>query len=333
MRMGSTMSKANLQLQRQLLATLADGRFHSGQVLAEQFGVSRTAIANYIQELERVGLDIFRVKGKGYSLTRPLQLLDAAQIRQLQDTGAAPVLVQHITDSTNAQLMQALQHNTVPAKSTVVVAEAQTAGRGRRGRPWYSPFGSNLYFSYYWRLEQGMQAAMGLSLVAGCAVCALLRRDYQVEATLKWPNDIYIDQRKVAGVLVELAGQADATCDVVIGVGLNITLSENAMQHISQPYAELTAASGVKVDRNALVVQLQKELTAALQLFERQGFKPFQQVFNQVDLFAGRMVTLSGSAAVSGICKGVDERGALLLQLDDRVQAFWGGELSLRAAD
>lgn len=328
------MSKASLLLQRQLLAVLADGNFHSGQHLAEQFGLSRTAIANYIHELEQVGLDIYKVKGKGYALARPLLLLDAKRIKQLQSLDMAPVLVQHITDSTNLQLMQMLQNNnTSLEKGAVVVAEAQTAGRGRRGRPWYSPYGSNLYFSYYWRLEQGVQAAMGLSLVAGCALCSLLRREYQITAQLKWPNDIYIDSRKIAGVLVELAGQADAACNVIIGIGLNIALPEMALQHIDQPYADLAQTSGKPVDRNRLIVQLQNELTIALSIFESQGFKPFQQIFNQYDVFARRLVNISGTAAASGICLGVDENGAILLEQQGKVQAFYGGELTLRAGE
>lgn len=327
------MSRASLQLQRQLLAVLADGDFHSGQVLAEQFGVSRTAIANYIKELELVGLDIFKVKGKGYGLARPLLLLDAQKIKQLQSFSVAPVLVQHITDSTNLQLMQMLQSAVLPQKGTVVVAEAQTAGRGRRGRPWYSPYGSNLYFSYYWRLEQGVQAAMGLSLVAGCALCSLLRNEYQIAAQLKWPNDVYIEGRKIAGILVELAGQADASCDVVIGIGLNVALPTKALQHIDQPYADLTQAVLRPIDRNKLIVQLQKALTSALTTFESEGFKPFQQIFNQYDFFASRLVNISGSASATGVCLGVDERGAIVLQLDGKAQAFYGGELSLRAGE
>lgn len=327
------MSKASLQIQRQILSELADGRFHSGQKLAEQFGISRTAIANYMHELVELGLDIYKVKGKGYGLVTPLLLLDAMQIKQLQSTTAAPVFVQHITDSTNLQLMQKLNVTTSLVKATVIVAEAQTAGRGRRGRPWYSPYGSNLYFSYYWRLEQGVQAAMGLSIVAGCALCSLLRREYLVDAKLKWPNDIYVDNRKLAGVLVELVGQADGACNVIIGIGLNISLPQTAKLHIDQPFADLTQSSGISIDRNKLIVQLQNELTMALTKFEMQGFKPFQALFNQHDVFSGRMVEITGTTAAAGVCLGVDQNGAILLEQDGRVQAFFGGELTLRARE
>lgn len=272
------------------------------------------------------------MKGKGYGLSRPLLLLNAQQIKQLQTSDMPPVLVQHITDSTNLQLMQMLYNNTSLVNGAVVVAEAQTAGRGRRGRSWYSPFGTNLYFSYYWKLEQGVHAAMGLSLVVGCALCSLLRREYQVAAQVKWPNDIYFDGRKLAGILVELAGQADAACNVIIGIGLNIDLPENAMQYINQPYTDLTKASGQVIDRNQLIVQLQKELTLVLSSFELRGFKPFQQTFNRYDFFSNRQVTLNGATNAAGICLGVNENGAILLEIDGEMQAFYGGELSLRAS-
>ena len=326
------MSKANLQVQRQLLSVLADGKFHSGQILANHFGISRTAIANYIAELELVGLDIYKVKGKGYALTKPIVLLDAAIIRLLQPAQSAPVLVQHITDSTNLQLMQALQSNKDLASASVIVAEAQTAGRGRRGRSWYSPFGSNLYFSYYWKLEQGIQAAMGLSIVAGCALCQVLQRHYQISTKMKWPNDIYIDNRKVAGILVELVGQADGACHVVIGIGINVQLPLQALQHIDQPYADLATATDHAINRNELVVHLQSALTYALKQFQQTGFAPFQESFNQLNLYAQQIVTLSGSASATGVCKGVDNQGAILLEHAGQIVAYFGGEVSLRAA-
>jgi BirA family biotin operon repressor/biotin-[acetyl-CoA-carboxylase] ligase len=326
------MSQPNLQLQRQLLALLADGKFHSGQRLAEQFGLSRTAIANNLQQLTRLGLDIYKLKGKGYALAMPLQLLDAAVIRSMQTVASPEIRVQHITDSTNAQLLNLVQAGKSLQPGQVIVAEAQTAGRGRRGRSWFSPFGSSLYFSCYWRLEQGIQAAMGLSLVVACVLAELIAEDYQVKAQLKWPNDLYLNGKKAAGILVELAGQADGICDVVIGIGVNIYLPGLASQAIDQPYIDLQSVTAKTVDRNILVARLQQALLAALADFNRCGFLPFQQRFNQLDLFAGKPVQLSGSTSIQGICRGVDQQGALLIETATGVQAFYGGELSLRGA-
>lgn len=326
------MSQPNLQLQRQLLALLADGKFHSGQRLAEQFGLSRTAIANNLQQLTRLGLDIYKLKGKGYALATPLQLLDAAVIRSMQTAASPEIRVQHITDSTNAQLLSLIQAGKTLQPGQVIVAEAQTAGRGRRGRSWFSPFGSSLYFSCYWRLEQGIQAAMGLSLVVACVLAERIAEDYQVKAQLKWPNDLYLDGKKAAGILVELAGQADGICDVVIGIGVNINLPGLASQTIDQPYIDLQSVTAKTVDRNILVARLQQSLLAGLEDFNRSGFLPFQQRFNQLDLFAGKQVQLSGTAEIQGICRGVDQQGALLIETATGLQAFYGGELSLRGA-
>lgn len=323
-------NKTSLQTQRQLLHYLADGRFYSGQWLAEQLGFSRTAIANFMAQLQSYGLDIFSVKGKGYRLAQPLQLLDAAKIKALQQQGAAPVWIQHITDSTNSQLLQRISQATPLAAGTAIVAEAQTAGRGRRGRQWYSPFGCNLYFSMYWRLEQGVQAAMGLSLVVGVVLCRILRESYKVPAKVKWPNDIYVEGKKMAGILVELAGQVNAGCDVVIGIGVNLSMPSDTRQYVDQAFTDLATESSVEVDRNELVAGLHQALTEQMQRFSTEGFASFVEDFNHYDAFAGQQVQLSGTMSVQGICRGVDSQGGLIIEIDGQPEVFYGGEISLR---
>jgi BirA family biotin operon repressor/biotin-[acetyl-CoA-carboxylase] ligase len=327
------MSKASLVTQRQLLSALSHGEFQSGQLLAETLGLSRTAIANHIQQLQQLGLDIYKVKGRGYCLAKPLTLLDAAKISQLRQSGGADILVQNITDSTNSQLMQKVQDGLVTEPGYTLVAEAQTAGRGRRGRNWYSPFAASLYFSMYWRLEQGIQAAMGLSLVVAIAIARLLKQHYQVDAKVKWPNDVYIDGKKLCGILVELAGQAHASCDVIIGIGMNIRLPQQALDNIDQQYIDLTIASGQVIERNLLVVLLQKQLMALLTQFTYTGFSSFVDEFNQYNQYRDKAVKLIGNTEIKGTCLGVDQQGALLIETAAGVQAYFGGELSLRAGD
>ncbi len=325
------MSKASLVCQRQLLHYLADGSFYSGQWLAEQLGVSRTAVANYLNELQQHGLEIFSVKGRGYKLAHAIQLLDANRIKTLQPAASPQILVQHITDSTNCQLLQRLQAGQVTEPGTVIVAEAQTAGRGRRGRPWYSPFGTNLYFSCFWRLEQGAAAAMGLSLIIALAVCRLLQQQYQLAAKVKWPNDIYVNNKKLAGILVELSGQLDAGCDVVIGIGLNVGMPEQSKLYIDQPYTDLRTESLKQVDRNSLVVALQRQIVAILREFNGSGFAPFVAEFNQHDLYTNRQVRLLAKTPVSGICRGVDKQGGIMIETPCSTEVYYGGELSLRS--
>ncbi|MCA1931852.1 bifunctional biotin--[acetyl-CoA-carboxylase] ligase/biotin operon repressor BirA [Rheinheimera sp.] len=322
----------SLIVQRQLVLYLADGALCSGQWLGEQLGISRTAVAKHLEQLQRHGLDLYKIKGKGYRLAQPVHLLDAAQIKAQQQQ-SAPVWVQSVTDSTNSQLMQKLKEGVALEKGTVLVAEAQTAGRGRRGKQWFSPFGCNLYFSMYWQLEQGIQAAMGLSLVVGLAVAKVLQQQWQLPVRLKWPNDLYIEHKKLGGILVELAGQTHAQCDVVIGLGLNIRMPEQTDREVDQPWADLTSALGKPIDRNLLVVLLQHQLVQELRQFSQHGFSGYVQDFNQLDQFSGEQVTLSsGNQSTTGFCAGVDAQGGLVLEINGQKQSFYGGELSLRKA-
>tara|TARA_R110002126_G_scaffold291071_1_gene450284 strand:- start:1049 stop:2032 length:984 start_codon:yes stop_codon:yes gene_type:complete len=325
------MSKSSLVCQRQLLQYLADGEFYSGQWLAEQLGVSRTAVANYLKELQQYGLELYCVKGRGYKLAQAIQLLDANSIKSFQQAGSPQILVQHITDSTNTQLLRRLQAGQLIDSGTVIVAETQTAGRGRRERPWYSPFGSNLYFSCYWRLEQGASAAMGLSLAIGLAVCRLLQQQYQLAVKVKWPNDIYLNEKKLAGILIELTGQINAGCDVIVGIGLNVGMPSQSTHHIDQPYTDLRSETSQHIDRNSLVAQLQRHVITVLQQFNTDGFAPFIDEFNQHDLYANRQVCLTTKSPLTGICRGVDKQGGIIIETEHATDVYYGGELSLRA--
>ncbi len=329
--MSAKQQPQTLALQRQLIQQLSDGKTHSGEALAQLAGISRAAIAKHIDQLQQVGLDIFAISGKGYRLAQPLQLLDITQIKQWQVAGMPEILLQPLTDSTNTQLLKKLQEGQALQKGQAIVAEAQSAGRGRRGNQWYSPFGCNLYFSMYWQLQHGIQAAMGLSLVVGIAVARLVERLYGCEIRLKWPNDLYASHKKLGGVLVELTGQTHAVCYVVIGIGLNIHMPASGTTLINQAFTDLSTEVDAKIDRNQLVAMLQQELVNTLLDFEKKGFAVFAEEFNQRDEFAGLSVCLSGGSESNyGICCGVDLQGGLLLRQGGQLKNFYGGELSLR---
>jgi BirA family transcriptional regulator, biotin operon repressor / biotin---[acetyl-CoA-carboxylase] ligase len=185
-----------------LISILADGEFHSGEQLGGALGMSRAAINKHIQTVRDWGVDIFTVPGKGYSLPHPIQLLDEAKIHSMLPAGRVNVLP--VIDSTNQYLLDRIGEL---SSGDACVAEYQQAGRGRRGRKWFSPFGSNLYLSMYWKLDQGPAAAMGLSLVIGIVMAEVLQRLGAEDVRVKWPNDLYLKDRKLAGILVELTGK------------------------------------------------------------------------------------------------------------------------------
>lgn len=315
----------DIKVPLQLISTLADGEFHSGEQLGAVMGMSRAAINKHIQTLRDWGVDIFTVPGKGYSLPHPIQLLDEDKILSMLPAGRVNVLP--VIDSTNQYLLDRIGEL---SSGDACVAEYQQAGRGRRGRKWFSPFGSNLYFSMYWKLDQGPAAAMGLSLVIGIVMTEVLQRLGAEEVRVKWPNDLYLKDRKLAGILVELTGKTGDAAHLVIGAGINLKMREPVTDTINQGWINLQEA-GVNIDRNELTVMLLRELRSALSHFEKEGLAPFITRWRSLDNFLDRPVKLLiGDQEIYGIERGIDQQGALLLEQDSIIKPYIGGEISLR---
>lgn len=311
-----------------LISILSDGEFHSGEQLGERLGMSRAAINKHIQTLRDWGVDVFTVPGKGYSLPEPIQLLNEEFIRSSINDGAVTVLP--VIDSTNQYLLDRLSSL---QSGDVCVAEYQQAGRGRRGRKWFSPFGANLYLSMYWRLEQGPAAAIGLSLVIGIVMAEVLQSLGADKVRVKWPNDLYLLDRKLAGILVELTGKTGDAAQIVIGAGINLAMRRVETDVINQGWINLQEA-GIKIDRNTLAVRLIKELRAALVLFEQEGLAPYLSRWEKLDNFIHRPVKLIiGEKEIFGTSRGIDTQGALLLEQDGVIKPWMGGEISLRSAE
>lgn len=312
--------------QQALLAVLADGAFHSGEQIGVKLGISRAAISQQIKSLRLLGLEIFSITGKGYRLNTPLQLLNRESIQQhLNDV---PVHTCAVIDSTNQYMMAQLDRW---QKGECLLAETQTAGRGRRGRQWHSPFGSQFIMSMYWRLDDGPSAAMGLSLAIGVAVIQALESVGYRDLSLKWPNDIYMARRKLAGILVEMSAAVGGICHLVIGVGVNLNLPDAVIAQLDQPCAHL-AEQPVVVDRNQLSATIIRALRNALALFEKQGLTAFLMDWNRLDIFMQQPVqVLLGNQVIHGIYCGIDGQGNMLLQDLEGMHKFVGGEISLRA--
>ncbi|HDK6605576.1 TPA: bifunctional biotin--[acetyl-CoA-carboxylase] ligase/biotin operon repressor BirA [Klebsiella pneumoniae] len=311
-----------------LISILADGEFHSGEQLGEQLGMSRAAINKHIQTLRDWGVDVFTVPGKGYSLPEPIHLLDEKKISQEIDHGRVTVLP--VIDSTNQYLLDRLDELT---SGDACVAEHQQAGRGRRGRKWFSPFGANLYLSMYWRLEQGPAAAIGLSLVIGIVIAEVLQQLGAEQVRVKWPNDIYLQDRKLSGILVELTGKTGDAAQIVSGAGINLVMRRVESDVVNQGWISLQEA-GVVIDRNLLAARLIKELRLGLELFEQEGLAPYLPRWEKLDNFIHRPVKLIiGDKEIYGISRGIDAQGALLLEQDGVIKAWVGGEISLRSAE
>lgn len=320
---------ANIARNR-VLSVLADGEFHSGEILGKELGLSRAAISKHVKLLGTLGLDIYSVTGKGYKLSQPLQFLQRHSILQhIPDSHDISLEVLNVIDSTNGYLKDKIGDM---ESGHMCLAEAQTAGRGRHGRTWVSPYGASLYLSCYWSFSAGYQAIGGLSLAVGVALADALEIMGVNTPQLKWPNDLYLQDKKVAGVLVEVEGQMGAGCDCIIGVGLNIDLPEN-QSTIDQPWTDLAKVMETTIDRNRLAAEVIKQLVASVALFESDGLAPFISKWRQLDLYKDKRIKMtSGNTVAEGIGRGVNDNGGLLVEVDGIEKAFYGGEISVRKA-
>ncbi len=319
---------------RQVLRILADGERHSGAELAQTLGVSRAAVWKAVRKAETsLGLQIETQRGRGYRLQAPLDLLDSARILEAiepsQRRHLARIEIHDEIDSTNSHLMRAARGGA--AAGTLCLAERQSAGRGRHGRSWVSPYGSNLYLSLLWRFELGPAQLGGLSLAAGTAVAAALSAEGVAEIGLKWPNDILWRGRKLAGLLLELAGEATGPSQVVIGVGVNTRLGA-AGTAIDQPWADLDEILGAQgYDRNRLAGRVAARLLGAVARYAQDGLAPFLAEWEARDPYLGAPVELHlGERRIVGRHAGITEQGALRLATTAGVQTFLAGEVSLR---
>lgn len=310
-----------------LLDTLADGAWHSGEALAAAAGITRAGLAKRVDKLRELGLDVEARQGLGYRLAQPLERLAAAALQAGAPAGLR-VQVVDSTDSTNRQLLDA------PAAQDpqALFAEYQTAGRGRRGRAWRSPYGANVYLSLAWSFSAWPPQLTALPLGIGVACAQALGDVGLSRVQLKWPNDLWVDRRKLGGILIEHRGEAGGACRVVVGIGINVAMSGAQAGGIDQAWISLVDAIGATTSRNALAGALLRRLHGVLSRFEYEGFAPFAAQWGALDLTRDQPVQISGATPIAGIARGVDEIGALIVETDGERRAVHSGDVSLRLA-
>ncbi len=319
-----------------LVANLADGRFHSGTQLAAQYGVSRMSICKAVKTLCASGLEVDAVRGQGYRLRASVELLDSKVIRQhLTASGRRQLAALDIlpaVDSTNTWLSQQARQGA--ASGSVCLAESQSAGKGRRGRQWVSPFAANLYLSLLWRFERSGIEIGGLGPMIGIAVAEAIGALGVEGVAVKWPNDITWQKRKIAGVLLELAGELGGLCSVVIGVGINIDMPDTHGDAIDQPWVDLRQAMpGGTPSRNRLAALVVDRIIHACMQFSRQGLEDLPQRWRKYDGYHGMQVELHQEGVIQqGTSLGIDDMGRLIMEINGDKRVFASGDVSLRQA-
>ncbi len=316
-----------------VLRLLADGEFHSGEILAHKLNISRATIWNALKEVDEAGLALYKIRGRGYRLAEPMQWLDRTKIASALGAQANRFNLELIdcADSTNTLLMQKAAIGAV--HGSVIAAELQTHGRGRRGRSWHSNLGGALTFSLLWRFNQGVGFLSGLSLAVGVALLRALKSLGVDGMALKWPNDVLHHNCKLAGILIEVQGDVLGPSFAVIGIGINLKLSEQAKNLIGQPATDLYSITGILPDRNLALGCMLGHMAQVLDTFAVRGFSGLRAEWVEHHVYHNKNVRimLPENAADEGMVTGVDNEGALLLKTRGGERRYSTGEISLRA--
>ncbi len=313
----------------QLLQLLADGKWHSGAVLATHLNVSRTTVFNALEEAEAAGVFVQRGNGRGYRLSEAWSALDAAIVATELGAARQKFSLEILPQATSSNVLL-LQRASAGARSgSVLAVELQTAGRGRMGRTWHTGLGNALTFSLLWRFECGLNALSGLSLAVGVAIIRVLRAAHIEAAELKWPNDVVCAAGKLGGVLLEAQGDMMGPCAVVIGIGLNCSLPLPLAQRIDQAASALNHLTATQPSRNQLLAMLLRELASVLEEFAAHGLHNLRAEWQDYHAYQNQLVSLSlpDGSVVSGSACGINERGELALQIGAQVKHFNSGEV------
>ncbi len=311
----------------QILNILNDGNIHSGIDIGNALGISRTAVWKVVKRLQKYNIDI-QSQSQGYHLKEPLILLDQKKIAPFLSNKEISLEIYESIESTSHYLK-----SKIPLKTqTICLAEYQSKGRGRLGRKWLSPFGCNIYCSLSSVFKKDIAEMSGLSLaVAILAANALEACNPKINIKLKWPNDLYINNRKMGGILIELIGEAYGICQAIIGLGLNVNMKAVELLDLDQPWISLEHVIQEKLDRNIIVGNVLRIILEGLEVFHHKGLEVFLSEWEKYDLLKNQKVSLDmGGSKVFGIARGIDHQGFLLVEnASGSIHKFSYGDASL----
>ncbi len=318
----------------QALRRLADGRFHSGEEMARSFHRSRATLSEALKRAPEMGIELFSVPGKGYRVAEPIEFLDAQAIAGELDKYHVRVHLE-IVDEIESTSTRLLEMAAAGAPSgTCLCAEWQSLGRGRRGRSWVSRLGGSLTFSLLWRFERGAGHLGGLSLAVGEALARALAKCGVDRVQVKWPNDVVVDFRKLAGILVETSGEMQGPSVAVIGVGVNYRLSERVLDRIDQPTVDVWQCAPTPPSRSELLATILATLATSLEAFDRTGFAASREAWRSMHAYQGRRVRVTSAREAPFDAEVVDVApdGALIVSTPDgRTVPLASAEITLRA--
>jgi len=318
----------------EILLRLREGNRVSGEELARAFGVTRTAVWKHINELRAAGYEIDSSPSKGYLLIRTPDVPSPAEIKAGLGTHTFGKTLHFYPELPSTQdEARALAMQGAP-EGTVVIAEAQTSGRGRIGRAWAAPPGG-IYLSIILRPAITPPEALRFPLIAGVAVAQAIEEVTRLSPRLKWPNDVLISGKKVAGILTEMNAEMDRLNFIIVGIGINVnTPPENLPEELRATATTLAAESGRQIPRVKLVQALLAKFETLHDEFRKEGFEPIRRRWKALSETLGTMVTVTfADQQVHGRAFDIDQDGALLIQKwNGNLERVVAGDVSLRKA-
>lgn len=312
------------------------GKAVSGEDISRNLSISRTAVWKHIQQLKNSGYDIESVYKKGYILHSPPDLLLPHEITASLKTKwlGHNIIYQHSVKSTNDTAKQAALDN-VP-HGTIIVAEEQKGGRGRIDRGWFSPLSQGIWFSVILRPPFLPYDAPKFTLLMAVVMAKALERYPGVKTGIKWPNDILYDDRKLVGILTEMNAQMEAINYIVIGVGVNVSVTESMLpDDIKDKATSLDIIKGAKTDRVKLLTEILKVLEDTYDKTVKTGFGAVLDEWRDNSVTLGRDVkVLAPDTQFDGKALDIDDMGALLVEKDDgSVEKVLAGDVSVRGLE
>jgi BirA family transcriptional regulator, biotin operon repressor / biotin---[acetyl-CoA-carboxylase] ligase len=323
-------------LPQRVFQRLDDRDFQSGETLAGGLDVTRAAVWKAVEQLRGLGVALDAQTSKGYRLAPGISALSVERIQAALPhevrARIEALLVEWTIESTNTRLLESLPP--AAGATSIVLAEHQTGGRGRRGRGWVAPPGGAICLSLAWQYADMPADLSALSLVVGLCVVGALREVGVDGVGLKWPNDLVTRAGKLGGILVEMRAEAGGPVHVVVGIGLNVLLDDTARAAVRAAgnIADDIRAHRTPVpDRNRIVAALLTRLVPALEGFPRQGLAPHLASWHDCDALHDREVRVENAGAITlGVARGIDTHGALLIETPTGLQRFISGEVTVR---
>lgn len=314
----------------QLVNILSDGQFHDGTELGAQLNITRAAIWKVVKKLRSYDIAIESIKNKGYRLTSPLVLLNKKKIISALSHKKVILEILEKTDSTNEHIKKLI---TKTDAITVCLAETQTQGKGRLQRQWHSPFGENIYLSLHYYVQKDISELSGLSLIISLAICQALENSCQLKNTfsVKWPNDVIADNKKIAGSLIEIQAESHGLCSIIIGIGVNVNMQHTTKHPISQPWNSLYKLTHHYLDRNIICAELINSVLNYLEKFNESNLSAFLHEWKKHDYLLDKPIKISSNnKPYNGTAAGINSQGHLLIKSPDGTQRhFSSGDTTI----